>query len=145
MNKVILTGYFYPPKDGLTPEGTKYLHFSLGVQKPLRDKASGKFEQQFVNCTVLSEFIMKTIRQYAAKGMKVSIAGKLDIGTYNDKPTVAVLIDEFNLEEPKKVYDFRLGANAQQPQASANGGTSTGNADNAFMPDNASGDDMPFN
>ena len=142
MNKVILTGYFYPPKDGLTPEGTKYMHFSLGVQKPLRDKASGKFEQQFVNCTVLSEFIMKPIRQYAAKGMKVSISGKLDIGTYNDKPTVAVLVDEFNFEEPRKVYEYRSGANAQQPQASA---STTGNADNAFMPDNAGGDEMPFN
>lgn len=64
-----------------TQSGSQVARFSLAVRREYKNKATGEYETDFINCTAWgrnAEFLQK----YTAKGKQVGIEGSLQVSSY---------------------------------------------------------------
>lgn len=67
----------------MTQSGKKVLSFSLAVNREMKDQ-SGKYPVDFIRCTAW-EKAAEYLGNYAQKGMRIGISGRLEINEYTNK------------------------------------------------------------
>lgn len=101
MNKVILLGRMVRSAElKTTNNGKSVANFTVAVNRRFKNQA-GEYEADFINCQCWAqsaEFITK----YGGKGSQVSLSGRLQIRSYDDKEghkkyITEVICDEVNL------------------------------------------------
>lgn len=137
MNKVILMGRLTKDPDVRYSQANPPVavaRYSLAVNR--RFKKQGEQEADFINC-VAFEKAAEFVEKFLKKGMQISIAGRIQTGSYTDKNgkkvyTTDVVVEEHYFAESKK-----------DSQSSNN--TSSDNTE-AFYPvdENVDDSDLPF-
>lgn len=106
MNKVILIGRLTKEPDAHHTQGEKPLsitRFTLAADR--RFKRDGEQTADFVNCVAFGK-TAEVIEKYVTKGQKVSVAGRIQTGSYTNKDgqkvyTTDVIVEEFEFVESK--------------------------------------------
>lgn len=131
MNKVVLMGRLTLTRDAelrfAAGSGTAVTRLNIAVRRNIKDKNTGKYESDFINCISFGKQA-ETIAQYFQKGSQIAIVGHIQTGSYNAQDgskryTTDVLIESFEF----------MGSNNNQ-------------GNNNFTDDltPVSDDDMPF-
>ena len=149
MNKVILMGRLTKDPDirySQSAEPMCIARYTLAVNR--RFKREGEPDADFINCVAFrkdGEFVEK----YFKKGMQVTISGRLQIRSYDDKNgqrqwMTEVIIEEQQFAESKANFESRGGSKGysgpvpdDQPQGFASGGFSA-------ISETLDSDDIPF-
>lgn len=101
MNKVCLSGRL--TKDAelrfAAGSGTAVTRLNIAVRRNIKDKNTGKYESDFINCISFGKQA-ETIAQYFQKGSQIAIVGHIQTGSYNAQDgskryTTDVLIESF--------------------------------------------------
>ena len=141
MNKVILMGRLTRDPEVRYSAGENALaiaRYTLAVDR--RFRRDGEATADFISCVSFgrtAEFAEKYFRQ----GMRVSISGRIQTGSYTNKDGVKVYTTEVIVEEQEFAESKGSGASEQQEQESPYGPT----GDDGFMniPDNID-EELPF-
>ena len=105
MNKVVLVGRLTAkPELRYTPQNTAYTRFTVAVNRNFT-AADGKREADFINVVAWRKQA-ENISKYFDKGNLISLEGRLQTGSYDDKDgnkryTVDVALDNFEFVESK--------------------------------------------
>lgn len=103
MNKVLLVGRLTAkPELRYTPSNIAFLRFTVAVNRPFAN-SEGKREADFIN-VVCWRGQAETISKYFDKGSLISIEGRIQTGSYDDKDgnkrfTTDVALDNFEFVE----------------------------------------------
>lgn len=103
MNKVLLVGRLTTkPELRYTPSNVAFLRFTVAVNRPFAN-SEGKREADFIN-VVCWRGQAETISKYFDKGSLISIEGRIQTGSYDDKDgnkryTTDVALDNFEFVE----------------------------------------------
>jgi single-strand DNA-binding protein len=117
LNKIMLIGNLgRDPERSYTPSGTVRTRFSLAVSRQWTDKASGEHRQEtqwFEG--VAWDRLAEVVNQYAHKGSRLYVEGRMTSRKYTDKDHVErtaweVVADGVQLLDPKAGQDFSGGA-----------------------------------
>ena len=142
MNKVILMGRLTRDPDVRYSNGenaTAVARFSLAVDR--RFKRDGDQKEDFISCVAFGK-TAEFIEKYFRKGMRMTLAGRIQTGSYTNKEgnkvyTTDVFVEECEFAESKKASEGNRDA-----------GPATNNApgDEGFMniPDGID-EELPFN
>ncbi len=112
MNKVVLMGRLTKEADvrystGATP--LAIARYTLAVDR--RFKKDGEQSADFINCIVFGKSA-KFTEKYFTKGMRVTICGRIQTGSYTNKDGVKVYTTEVVVEE----QEFAESKNAREEQ-----------------------------
>ena len=118
-----------------------YARYTLAVER--RIKREGETNADFINCVVIgkgAEFVEKYFRQ----GMRITVCGRLQTGSYTNKDGVKIHTTEVVVEE----QEFAESKNSGQAQAANSGNKNKPSpqpAGDGFMniPDEID-EDLPF-
>lgn len=133
MNKVCISGRLTRDSElrFAAGSGTAVTRLNIAVRRNIKDKKTGKYESDFINCISFGKQA-ETIAQYFQKGSQIAITGHIQTGSYNAQDgskryTTDVLIESFEF----------MGSNNNQ---------GNNNQNNNFGDDltPVSDDDMPF-
>lgn len=126
---------------------TKVLSFSVAVQKRVKDKNTGEYGTNYINCKAFNR-TAEIIAQHFAKGSKIGIEGEIDTGKYEKDGktiyTTDVVVRNITFVERKGQSDTNSQQqqnNAATPPQNANNGNPFANATG---PVDISDDDLPF-
>jgi len=106
MNKVMLVGRLTAkPELRYTSSNTAMVRFSVAVNRPFTN-AEGKREADFINVVAWRKQA-ETISKFFDKGSLISIEGRLQNGSYDDKDgnkryTMDVVLENFEFVEGRK-------------------------------------------
>lgn len=144
MNKVILMGRLVRDPEVRYSQGTEPLavaRFTLAVNR--RYKKQGELEADFISCTAFGksgEFVEK----YFKKGQLVSVVGRLQVRSWEDKDgnkrwSTDVIVEETYFAESKSSFEQRIGV---APKADMQNYSDTA----GFYPidESIEDDDLPF-
>lgn len=101
MNKVQLTGNITRDMEVRElPNGKKCGRTSIAVRRNMKNK-DGKYESDFINIKAWDQKC-EYLSQYAKKGTKVEVVGRIETGSYEDKDgkrvnTTDVVVEETNI------------------------------------------------
>lgn len=117
------------PELRFTGNGVAVLSFTLAVERSFAN-AQGERETDFINC-VAWRGTAETLSKFAVKGSLVGVTGSIQTGSYQNNEgrtvyTTEVLVDNFQMLEPKSVTDNRR-SQAGGGQASSNYQNTQGN------------------
>lgn len=85
MNKVILMGRLTAdPELRQTQSGVSCCRFTVAVDRPFADKATGKREADFISCTAWKQ-TAEFVSRYFSKGKMIMLSGSLRTGSYTDR------------------------------------------------------------
>lgn len=85
MNKVILMGRLTAdPELRKTQSGVSCCRFTVAVDRPFADKATGKREADFISCTAWKQ-TAEFVSRYFSKGKMIALSGSLRTGSYTDR------------------------------------------------------------
>lgn len=85
MNKVILMGRLTAdPELRKTQSGVSCCRFTVAVDRPFADKATGKREADFISCTAWKQ-TAEFVSRYFNKGKMIMLSGSLRTGSYTDR------------------------------------------------------------
>lgn len=85
MNKVILMGRLTAdPELRQTQSGVSCCRFTVAVDRPFADKATGKREADFISCTAWKQ-TAEFVSRYFNKGKMIMLSGSLRTGSYTDR------------------------------------------------------------
>jgi len=104
VNKVILLGRVgKDPEVRQFPSGGQVANFSIATSETWRDKSSGERKErtEWHNVSVMSEGLVRVVRDYVKKGSKLYVEGKLVTRKWadregNDRYTTEVVLQGFN-------------------------------------------------
>jgi len=105
MNKVLLVGRLTAkPELRYTPSNVAFLRFTVAVNRPFTN-SDGKREADFIN-VICWRNQAETISKFFDKGNLISIEGRIQTGSYDDKDgnkrfTTDVALDNFEFVEGK--------------------------------------------
>ena len=105
MNKVVLVGRLTAkPELRYTPSNVAFLRFTIAVNRPFSNK-DGNREADFIN-VVCWRNQAETIAKYFDKGNLISLEGRIQTGSYDDKDgnkryTTDVALENFEFVESK--------------------------------------------
>ncbi|MBQ9318605.1 MAG: single-stranded DNA-binding protein [Bacilli bacterium] len=105
MNKVVLVGRLTAkPELRYTPANIAFLRFTIAVNRPFSNK-DGNREADFIN-VVCWRNQAETIAKYFDKGNLISLEGRIQTGSYDDKDgnkryTTDVALENFEFVESK--------------------------------------------
>ena len=105
MNKVVLVGRLTAkPELRYTPSNVAFVRFSVAVNRPYANK-DGNREADFIN-VVCWRNQAETIAKYFDKGNLISLEGRIQTGSYDDKDgnkryTTDVVLENFEFVESK--------------------------------------------
>ena len=149
MNKVVLVGRLTRDPEVRYSQGnnaTAVARYTVAVDR--RFKRDGEPTADFIPCVVFgrsAEFAEKYFRQ----GMRVSISGRIQTGSYTNKDgvkvyTTEVIVEEQEFAESKATADSN---NNYQPQQQPVASQPTAPAGDGFMniPDSVDDSGLPFN
>lgn len=120
MNKTILTGRLTKDVDARYTTGANQLlvsRYTLAVDR--RFKRDGEASADFINCISFgksAEFAEK----YFRKGMKVSVVGRIQTGSYTNRDGVKVYTTDVVVEEQEFCESKQIG-NSEEQQPSPHG------------------------
>lgn len=138
MNSVNLVGRLSkdPELRFAAGSGNAIARFTVVVNRKFKDKKTGKYEADFINCLSFGKQA-ETIAQYFQKGSSISLTGHIQTGSYeaqdgSKRYTTDVLVESFEF----------VGNKNNNNQNNSN----TNFNDNSFDGDMTpiSNDDMPF-
>ncbi|PKE55494.1 single-stranded DNA-binding protein [Macrococcoides caseolyticum] len=126
---------------------TKVLSFSVAVQKRVKDKNTGEYGTNYINCKAFNR-TAEIIAQHFAKGSQIGIEGEIDTGKYEKDGktiyTTDVVVRNITFVERKGQSD----TNNQQQRNNASTPPQNANSNNPFAnatgPIDISDDDLPF-
>ena len=101
MNKVLLTGNITRDMEVRElPNGKKSGRTSIAVRRNMKNK-DGNYESDFIGIIAWDKKC-EYISQYAKKGTKIEVAGRIETGSYQDKDgkkvyTTDVVVEEANI------------------------------------------------
>ena len=137
MNKVVLIGRLTKdPELKFTPTGTAVTTFTLAVER--RFKKEGQPQADFIPIVVWGK-TGENVANYKKKGALLSVAGRIEIRSYEAKDGSKRYVTEVVADE----VSFLDWENKQQGQAYGNG-ISSDYFENGDMTPIADGEDMPF-
>lgn len=152
MNKVILMGRLTRDPEMRYTQAAEPLaiaNFSLAVDK--RYKRDGESSADFINCVAFgrgAEFIEK----YFQKGQLVSVVGRLQVRTYDDKDgnkkwvTEVVVEEQFFAESKKSFEDKKNSSSSNNYDNQYNQQPSAPSKNDGFVAidEDVDDDDLPF-
>lgn len=117
------------PEIRFTGSGIAVLSFTLAVERSYTN-AQGERETDFINC-VAWRGTAETLSKFAVKGSLIGVTGSIQTRNYQNNEgrtiyTTEVLVDNFQMLEPKSVTDNRRNQ-AGGGQASSSYGDTQGN------------------
>lgn len=147
MNSVNLIGNITRDLEVKEFGSTKVLSFSVAVQKRVKDKNTGEYGANYINCKAFNK-TAEIIAQHFSKGSKIGIEGEIDTGRYEDKDgktvyTTDVVVRNITFVERKGQSNTNTQPqqnNAATPPQNAN---NSNPFNNAAMPD-LNTQDLPF-
>ena len=146
MNKVVLVGRLTRDPEVRYSQGdsaTAVARYTLAVDR--RFRRDGEPTADFIPCVIFgrsAEFAEK----YFHQGMRVSISGRIQTGSYTNKDGVKVYTTEVIVEE-QEFAESKNASGGSQPQGAPNPANAAGPASpNGFMniPDGID-EELPFN
>lgn len=149
MNKVILMGRLTRDPEVRYSQGAEPLavaRYTLAVNR--RFKKQGEQEADFIGCVAFGkagEFAEK----YFKKGQMVSVAGRLQVRSWDDNEgkkrwTTEVVIEEQEFAESKAAFEGRTGSSAA-PKGQAPAPSGQAPADGFYpIDESVEDDDLPF-
>ena len=141
MNNVIISGNLVRDVELRTaPSGMSIARMTVAVQRKFKDKQTGKYESDFINCLAFDKRA-ETIAKFFSKGSKVLFQGTWQTGSYDNKDGIKVYTNELLVEN----FDF-IGGNNNNNNADSNN-LNTNNKegyDSDFGTPDYSDDSMPF-
>jgi len=116
MNKVILMGRLTKAPEVRYSQGNEpiaVVRYTLAVNRKF--KQAGEDETDFINCIAFGK-IGEIAEKYLGKGQMVSIIGRLQVRSWNDKNgqkhwTTEVVVEEQYFVENKKGIGSNIGTN----------------------------------
>lgn len=146
MNKVILMGRLTRDPEVRYSQGENALaiaRYTLAVDR--RFKRDGEQTADFINCVVFgrsAEFAERYFRQ----GMRVTISGRIQTGSYTNREGVKVYTTEVVVEEQEFAESKSAGEANRQQYQSAPAPAPAADAGDGFMniPDGID-EELPFN
>lgn len=146
MNNVSLLGNIVRDLEVKEFGSTKVLSFSVAVRKRVKDKSTGEYGTNYINCKAFNR-TAEIIAQHFSKGSQIGIEGEIDTGKYEkDGKTVYttdVVVRNITFVERKG----QSNTNAQQQQNNAATPPQNANSNNPFgnaaTPD-LDAQDLPF-
>ena len=148
MNKVILMGRLTRDPDVRYSQGenaTAVARFTLAVDRRFARRDSGEPTADFIGCVAFgrnAEFIEKYFRQ----GMRVTVCGRIQTGSYTNKDGVRVYTTEVVVEEQEFAESKNASGNDGGYSAGAVRREAPAPASDGFMniPDGID-EELPFN
>lgn len=148
MNKVILMGRLTRDPEVRYSQGNPPLavaRFSLAVNR--RFKREGEPDADFINCVAFGKS-GEFVERYFKKGQMVSVVGRLQVRSWDDKDgtkrwSTDVIVEENFFAESKSSFEGREGKPANTASTPAHSKPST---DEGFYPidESLEDDDLPF-
>ena len=93
MNNVIISGNLVRDVDLRTaPSGMSIARMTVAVQRKFKDKQTGKYESDFINCLAFDKRA-ETLSKFVKKGQEVALEGNWRTGSY-EKDGVKVYTNE---------------------------------------------------
>jgi single-strand DNA-binding protein len=134
MNKVVLIGRLTRDVELKFTQGggTAVASFTLAVDRQFKNKETGKYEADFINCVVWGK-LAETMSNYLKKGSLIATSGRIQTRSYegNDgqkKYVTEVVVEDFQFLERKE--------GGSKPQAPAQ--------DDDFFPVSGMDNELPF-
>ena len=85
MNKAILTGRLTAdPELRQTQSGISSCRFTVAVNRKFKDKTTGSYEVDFINCIAWRQ-TAEFVSRYFSKGSMIAVEGSLRTGSYTDR------------------------------------------------------------
>ena len=119
LNRVVLIGRFVrDPELRYSTSGVAVTNFTLAIDRKFKN-AQGEKEADFIPCVAFKQ-LGELIANYQTKGKMVSVDGRIQVRTYNDKDgqkrwVTEVLVEDCHFLSPKD------GAEPQQSSTSSLG------------------------
>lgn len=101
MNSVVISGNLVKEINfSMTGTGMALAKFSLAVKRKVKDKATGRYESDFISFVAWGK-TAETLANYVHNGDQVIIRGHIQTGSYTDKNgvkkyTTDVIVDEMD-------------------------------------------------
>ena len=117
MNKVILMGRLTRDPEVRYSQGanpTAIARYTLAVER--RFKRDGEPTADFINCVALGK-AGELAEKYFRQGLKVTVAGRIQTGSYTNKDGVKVYTTDVFVEE----QEFAESKNSENTNANTNG------------------------
>lgn len=113
MNKVILSGRLTTDGEIRTTSSNKKVYSGTLAVKRTHKNAEGEYESDFFNLVLWNP--MDYIKNYAKKGVRALVEGKIQQRSYEDKDKNKKYITEIMVEN-MEVYDTKRQETTQVPQ-----------------------------
>lgn len=147
LNVVCMTGRLTKDPDIKYSGDLCIAKFSIANTRKFKDKASGKYESDFFECTAFGGSA-SFIEKYMKQGMKIEIEGRLQQDRWTDNEgknhsKVNIVVTDCGFAESKSASQASGNATPAQPKAQAQDAQSAGFVD---IPDGMSDLDetLPF-
>lgn len=118
MNVITLYGRITRDFEVKDRQGTKIGDFTIAVQRPFKN-SQGDYEADFINCSVFNENIINLLDRYTQKGDRISLTGRLQINSWQDKGEwknfTQVIVNEVSLIETMRDREEQRQYGAEQP------------------------------
>ena len=145
MNKVVLVGRLTRDPEIRYSQGenaTATARFSVAVNRRFKN-AEGNYDADFINCVVFGKSAEFTER-YFRQGMRVTVCGRIQTGSYTNRDgvkvyTTEVVVEEQEFAESKNASGAQSYQNAPAPAPSVDAGDGFMN-----IPDGID-EELPFN
>lgn len=140
MNKVILMGRSVRDPEVRYSQGDNPMAIaSLTLAVDRKFKQDGQPTADFINCKAFGK-IAEVIEKYVKKGVKISVTGRIQTGSYTNKDGNKVYTTDVMIEE----LEFCESKNANSGNAPQQNGQSTGNENWMDIPSDIE-ESLPFN
>lgn len=139
MNNVIISGNLVRDVDlRIAPSGMAIAKMTVAVQRKFKDKQTGKYESDFINCLAFDKRA-ETIAKFFSKGSKVLFQGTWQTGSYDNKDGIKIYTNELLVEN----FDF-IGGNNSNNTGVGNPDTSNSSVTDTDWGVPVDDGDMPF-
>lgn len=144
MNKVVLVGRLVRDPEVRYSQGEKstaVCRYTLAVDR--RFKRENEQTADFIPCISFGK-TAEFAEKYFQKGLRVSVSGRIQTGSYTNKDGVKVYTTDVMVEE----HEFAQSRNEQGPNNSSqnqNGNTNTSDNDGFMNIPDGIDDELPFN
>jgi len=121
LNRVILIGRLTKdPELRYSPSGVAVTNFTLAVDRKFKN-AQGEKETDFIPCVSFKQ-LAELIAEYQSKGKLVSVEGRIQVRTYDDKEgqkrwVTEIMVEDCHFLSPKDGGTGSGQAQTQQPPA----------------------------
>lgn len=142
MNKVIITGNLCKGIElRYTPNNTPVLQNTIAVRNDFKN-ANGEYESEFINIVVWNK-TAEFLNQYASKGSKVLVEGRLTTRSYEKQDGTKVYVTEV-IAEKVELLDAKKKENATNEKQDAPVQVEQSDPWQEFSSEITLTDDLPF-